>query len=74
MASNFKIAVTELSNKLSLKSKRKVSGNFTKIEKPLSRNVRFLDLSTNNCGYKEPSIGASRRIGESTLLNTKNSS
>lgn len=47
MASNFKVAVTELSKQLSLKEK-KYTLNYSKQEKPLSRNVRFLDLSTNN--------------------------
>ena len=31
-----------------MREKRKTSANITKVEKPLSRNVRFLDLSNNN--------------------------
>jgi len=63
MASNFKIAVTELSKQLSLKEK-KYSANLIKIEKPLSRNVRFLDLSTNNLSKGTSALGSARRIVE----------
>ena len=77
MAANFNQAVSELSKKLSLKDKRKVSSNLTRIEKPLSRNVRFLDLSNNNInGYKGLSNGlcTSRKIGDSTSnMNINNS-
>lgn len=50
----------------------------TKIEKPLSRNVRFLDLSNNNNSnsYKGYTNGlcTSRRIGgDSTTFNINNS-
>ena len=63
MAKNFKQAFNELSTKLSLKDKQQKIGaqtqqhhplsqrqNYTKIEKPLSRNVRFLDLSSSQAG------------------------
>lgn len=50
MSKNFKQAFSELTTKLSLKDKQQKVGNYTKIEKPLSRNVRFLDLSNTQPG------------------------
>jgi len=46
MSKSFKHAVTILSKKLSLKEKQKALNCTTKVERPLSRNVRFFDLST----------------------------
>lgn len=45
MSNQFKKVVTLISKNLSLKNKQGI--NFTKIEKPLSRNVKFLDLSND---------------------------
>eukprot|EP00347_Sterkiella_histriomuscorum_P015088 403358362 len=78
MSQNFNKAVSELQQKLSLKDKRKTSANISaKIEKPLSRNVRFLDLSNNNhSSYNKYGNGlcTSRRgVGDSTTLNINNS-
>ncbi|CDW88747.1 UNKNOWN [Stylonychia lemnae] len=78
MTSNFNQAVNELSKKLSLKDKRKTQQvNLTKIEKPLSRNVRFLDLSNNpNNPQKTIQNGlmTNRKSGDTSLLNLQNNS
>lgn len=70
--------MTELSKKLSLKDKRKVSANVSKVEKPLSRNVRFLDLSNNNnnngINGTIIGLGSNRKVGDSTTLNLNNNS
>ena len=55
MSGNFKQAVNVLSTKKSIKDKQKAI-TLSKIERPLSRNVRFFDLSSS-LGVKKTDNG-----------------